>query len=76
MSLTFCVICPETKQKIWVGQGHHHDTEPVMEAFYSCDPDVMEKLHRFLKATQGKDLKLICEEHMDEEYHSEYKEFT
>jgi hypothetical protein len=79
MSLTFHLICPQTKQKLWVGQGHHYEetnppNQPVMDTFYSGEPKTMELLHRFLKATQGKELMLVCDEWRDDI--ADWEEFT
>lgn len=81
MSLTFSLICKETKQRLWVGQGHHVEQPdgsypPVMTTFYSGEPTTMAILHRFLCATQGFDLKLVCHEHQEDSFYEAYKEFT
>lgn len=65
MSLSFVLVCPETKQKLWVGQGHHDCTQgykPVMEALYSGAVET-EKLREFLNATYGKQLALAVEDY-------------
>lgn len=55
MSKTFSLVCHETKQMIWVGQG-----SDTMTNFYGGQPGVMKRLGRFLEATRGKALTLIC----------------
>jgi hypothetical protein len=55
MSETFSLVCRETKQMIWVGQGAR-----AMTNFYSGQPEVMRRLGRFLEATRGKELVLLC----------------
>ena len=55
MSQTWDLVCDETKQKLWVGQGSGE-----MRTFYSGEDDVMENLKRFLVETAGKPLRLIC----------------
>jgi len=78
MSLSFSLICQETKQKLCVGQGHHFfepPYAPVMETFYSGEKDTMEKLHRFLQATQGKALMLVCDEHAAYINEDDWREF-
>lgn len=57
MSQTFALVCHETKQKIWVGQGWN-----AMTTFYSGMPEVMVRLARFLEATRGKPLVLLCDD--------------
>lgn len=81
MSLTFSLVCKQAKLKLWVGQGHHIEREdgthpPVMTSFYTGDPEVMKKLHRFLQATQGKNLMLVVNDHQDDNSKFyKYKEF-
>lgn len=77
MALTFTLVCHETKQKIWVGQGHHHHEThlPTLEAFYSGDEKVMEALCRFLNATLGKPLMLVVEEFEENKEVWSYEEF-
>jgi hypothetical protein len=81
MSRTYSLVCPETRQKIWVGQAHIEDgREAGMTSFYSGVPETMERLGRFLQATRGKQLVLLCD---DDNYNSdergeefiEYEEF-
>lgn len=55
MSQTFELVCYETRQKIWIGQGWG-----TMTSFYYGMPEVMERLRRFLVATKGKNLVLMC----------------
>ena len=57
MSQTFALVCKEAKLKIWVGQGW--DT---MTNYYSSMPEVMQRLGRFLEATRGKPLALMCDD--------------
>lgn len=57
MSKTFDLVCKEAKLKIWVGQGSH-----TMSNFYSGVPKVMQRLGRFLEATRGKPLLLVCDD--------------
>ena len=66
MSVSYSICCPETNQKLWIGQG-----SPDMKTFYSGEHETMEKLGRFLSATIGKNLIL----HNDEGS-SEYDEFA
>jgi len=69
MSATFSLVCHETRQTIWIGQGYVDD----MEAFYSGDEETMTRLRRFLQATMGKPLVLLCDDVHDEI--AEYEEF-
>ena len=55
MSQTFHLVCHETKQEVWVGQGHGG----VMTSFYSAQSKTMAALARFLAATAGKALVLM-----------------
>ena len=57
MSQTFTLVCKEAKLKIWIGQGWRSIT-----TFYSGMPDVMLRLSRFLEATRGKTLMLMCDD--------------
>lgn len=57
MSRTFSLVCHETKQYLWVGQG---STE--MTTFYSGEPETMKRLAEFLKNTKGKSLVLMCDD--------------
>ena len=69
MSQTFALVCYETKQKIWVGQGWN-----AMTTFYSGMPEVISKLGRFLEATRGRPLVLICQDTQAEDW-EECEEF-
>lgn len=57
ISQTFALVCKEARLKIWVGQGWRSMTN-----FYSGMPDVMQRLGRFLEATRGKTLMLMCDD--------------
>lgn len=70
MSQTFSIVCHETKQKIWIGQGNGGR----MTVFYSSMPDVMDRLARFLSAMKGKPLVLICND-TDGDVADHYEEF-
>lgn len=59
MSRTFSLVCHETKQSLWIGQSCQG--EPGMAIFYSGMPEVMDRLGRFLIATQGKPLCATCD---------------
>ena len=56
MSSNFRLICEETKQKIWVGQGW---VDKGMETFYSDDKLTMIALGKFLREHEGKNIKLV-----------------
>lgn len=71
MSLTFSLVCHETKQKIWVGQGRD---QARMSNFYAAQPEVIARLGRFLEATRGKPLVLLCDDEEGQQF-SEYEEF-
>lgn len=55
MSQTYSLVCHETRQSLWVGQGRG-----TMTTFYSGEASTMDRLGRFLAATQGKPLMLLC----------------
>jgi hypothetical protein len=66
MSSSYRIICKETKQAVWIGQGFGG-----MKIFYSGEPETMEKLHRFLDETKGKELIVVntdCTEIEFEDY--------
>ena len=69
MSQTFSLVCHETKQQLWVGQGLYG----VMSVFYSGQPLTMHRLGRFLNATRGKPIVLLREPDFDDytEFESE-----
>jgi hypothetical protein len=69
MSQTFSLVCKEAKLKIWIGQGWG-----AMTNFYSGMPEVMQRLGRFLEATRGKQLQLICNDREDDDF-EECEEF-
>lgn len=52
MSRTFYIACPETKQKLWIGQGSYNN----MSIFYSGEPETMACLAGFLNTHLGKSL--------------------
>lgn len=60
MSQTFSIVCHETKQKVWVGQGWG-----LMTNFYRGDPKTMERLGDFLRTHEGKPLFLLCDDSND-----------
>lgn len=68
MSNTFSLVCDETEQKIWIGQGWKG-----MTTFYSGMPEVMQRLGRFLEVTRGKILLIRCDD--TDETHGDYEEF-
>jgi hypothetical protein len=69
VSQTFRLVCHETKQKIWIGQGWG-----AMDTFYSGEPETMERLGRFLVATIGKPL-VVLNDGSDCGDWQEYQEF-
>jgi len=72
MSLTFSLICPSMKLKIWIGQGHTYfapkDPTVVMDTFYSGEEKTMKNLHSFLQTTMGKKIMLVCDDHYGEDH--------
>lgn len=78
MSRCFFIVCHESKQKVWIGQGHCHRDPPHapdMEIFYSGEENTMAALHRFLRTNIGKTLVVLDE---DDVYGvlGHYTEFT
>jgi hypothetical protein len=67
MSQTFSIICRETRQRVWVGQGWG-----TMTSFYSGEAYI-QRLKAFLNATRGKALEFVCNDANDEIY--EFDEF-
>jgi hypothetical protein len=67
MSVTYSIVCHETKQRCWIGQGAD------MRTFYSSEPETMERLGRFLQATIGKQLVVLCNDF--EDYFPGYEDF-
>lgn len=59
MSRTFYIACPETKKKLWIGQGSSDN----MSTFYSGEPYVMDCLANFLNTHLGKNLIVVDSEH-------------
>jgi len=55
MSTTFHLVCHETKQTLWIGQGRGGE----MTTLYYGEPETMGRLRAFLNATAGKPLVLM-----------------
>ncbi len=70
MSQTFSLVCKETRQRLWVGQGWG-----AMTTFYYADEKVTQRLGRFLEATRGKPLVLLCVDEQGEEFFEGWEEF-
>ena len=69
MSQTFRIVCHETQQQLWIGQGWGE-----MTTFYTGEQITMDRLRRFLVATKGKPLFLMCTDTDDGEW-LDYEEF-
>jgi hypothetical protein len=67
VSQSFRLVCDETKQTLWIGQGH----QGRMTCLYSGEPETMEKLQAFLNHTMGKPLRLVCDESPD--YYTDFE---
>ena len=63
MSETFYLVCHETKQRMWIGQGWGQ-----MTSFYTGEPETMQRLHDFLNAHIGKPLEFVCLDRDDRIY--------
>lgn len=68
MSQTFYLVCHESQQALWVGQGRGQMTH-----FYWGAEDA-QRLGRFLKATAGKSLVLMCSDTEGQAF-EEYERF-
>lgn len=68
MSRTYELVCRETRQKLWVGQGREE-----MDNLYST-PNALELLRGFLVATKGKALVLMCTDTEDGDW-GDYEDF-
>ena len=71
MSRTFSLACAEAKLTLWVGQGN----DKGMAVFYSDDPSAMARLGRFLEATRGKSLVLVCDDTQGQLVGDDFSEF-
>jgi len=69
MSQTWSLVCDETREKIWIGQGTAR-----MSIFYTAHPEIMAELKEFLADHRDKPLRFICDEGNDECL--EYKDRT
>ena len=70
MSQTFSIVCDETKQKLWIGQGHGHK----MTCLYSGEKETMENIRKFLDSTMGKPLRMVVDADLDD--YAEFGEST
>jgi hypothetical protein len=57
MSNTFSLVCHETRQRVWIGQGWG-----MMTTLYSGEQQAMDDLREFLNLTAGKPLQFICDD--------------
>ncbi len=65
VSRSFYLVCRETREYVWIGQGYcalEPPHAPDMTVFYSGDEKVIESLGRFLRKTQGKPLIVLDSE--------------
>lgn len=69
MSQTYSIVCRETKQKVWIGQGWGE-----MTSLYSGEQDTMERLRKFLNETKSKTLEFVCDDEGDADELTEYGE--
>lgn len=58
MSRTFYLACPETKMRIWIGQGSGDITHPIMTTLY-CEDGLDQKLCAFLNMHARKPLVFV-----------------
>lgn len=74
MSTTWDLVCDETKQRLWIGQGFAEgESGPLpLGTFYSGQPQTMHALKEFLRATAGKSLRLASEH---DETAADYEDF-
>ena len=62
MSYTFRLICKETKESIWIGQGRDEEKISVIYGGVKVD----EKLKQFLNNNINKDIKFVNSDMADE----------
>lgn len=67
MSQAYSLICPETRKKVWVGQGYGK-----MDSFYRGEPLTMRKLGAFLRDHEGKALMLVSDSFEPADDYDEY----
>jgi hypothetical protein len=67
MGVTYSILCPETKKKLWIGQGDH---------LYTGDDKVMSDLQAFLFEHKGKSLIFDSDFIFDEPGFEDYQEFS
>lgn len=65
MSRTFELVCHDTKEMLWIGQGNGVDG---MTCFYSDNQERMEQLGLFLQRTAGKALVVMDSEQAPDDY--------
>ena len=68
MSQHLSLVCKETKQRIWIGQGMGE-----MSVFYHNEPELMKKLQTFLNDHRDKDIVFLCNDQNDYVY--DYKSY-
>lgn len=68
MSKTYSLVCSDARLKLWIGQGAE-----TMQSLYT-DGEHAGKLRRFLCATQGKSIVLMCDDTQGSDY-LDFKEF-
>ena len=55
MSQTHSIVCHETKEKLWIGQGNGG-----MSCFYTSEPETMEALRWFFDKNRKHALNMVC----------------
>jgi len=66
MSQTYSLICRETKQAVWLGQGSFDE----LKSLYN-DKKTHDALKLFLIETFGKQLEFVCDDANDEVFQYE-----
>lgn len=69
MSTTYSLICHETKQTLWIGQG----TKAEMTSLYNTSEHI-DHLKRFINATAGKQLVFTRDDDFND-FDDEYADF-
>lgn len=68
MSYSFSLVCQETKESIWIGQGRNEDR---MAVIYTGHPEIIRELIRFLNNNINKNIRFMNSDRMAEDIDTE-----
>lgn len=74
MSRTYSIVCVEAGLTLWIGQATTNRPNDLA-VFYSDQPETMKRLGRFLQATIGMQLVILCDDEVDAIIDVELREF-